>query len=149
MLSPKNPTEIILDETTTTDERNIEYLVKTASENELAENKKAIAFDDCKRSLYKVLMFYDNCGNFDGEVCCKEEFPHCDNIDHEIMFEEKELHKHINHKKLSQGVNVYSCLVVSGTYDDARYIGRNIILEYIKNGQVKNESSKNKTRRNI
>lgn len=124
----------------TTDAANVEHLRKIASKNEPIGKAEVEVFDDYKElhpikgSLYKVYMFYDNCGNFDGEVCCKEEFPYGNNLDYAIRFEEEELHGYVNYKKLSDGIDSYVCLVVSDSYDNARYIGRNMILEYIENG---------------
>lgn len=121
---------------TSTDKDNSEYLRRMASKNDPVGNAEVEMFDDYKElhpikgSLYKVFCFYDEYGNFDGDICCIETFLYGNYLDNVIRFEEEGLHGAIDHKKLSDGSDGYVCLVVAESKEKAEKIGIDMIQKY-------------------
>lgn len=120
----------------TTDKDNAEYLRQLCCTDKHNGNARIEVFDDyaglkpIKGKLYKVFCFYNNAGNIDGLLACREEFPYGNSLDEAIRFEEEGFHGTISHKKLSDDCDGYVCLVVAESKEKAEKIGIDMIQEY-------------------
>lgn len=120
----------------TTVKDNAEYLRQLACTDRHNGNARIEEFDDyaglkpIKGKLYKVFCFYNNAGNLDGLLACREEFPYGNSLDDAIRFEEEKFHGTISYKKLSDGYDGYVCLVVAESKEEAEVVGKKLIEEY-------------------